>query len=166
MIQQTYIDDTNDDLVHAECDKRPLLSPTVATRKSGTPVQILLNDEPIDDDGIENGVTNRLLASAIYQQNAYRNNRRYHHGSERWGRIRLGIASIGFVCVIYFCFVFGTWVDQRQSQMIVQIPPLDDSLPGPKGISHITHYCVLFFSVVVSFVLHGKKKRNVCWHFE
>lgn len=142
MMQQTYIDDSeniNDDSVYGDGDKRPLLSPTVVTRKPTTPVQIFVNDEPIDDDdeSNENFAKNLLVSSENYQQNAYRNNRRYHHGSERCGRIRWGIASIAFVCVIYFCFVFGTWVDQRQAQIIVQIPPLDESLPGPKGICHI-----------------------------
>lgn len=158
MMQQTYIDDSeqiiDDDSVYTECDKRPLLS-SASAKNVKTRVKIFLNDEPLDDDSHDNGATNRLLSAAIYQQNAYRNNRRYHHGSERWGRIRLGIASIVFICVIYFCFVFGTWVDQRQSQMVVNIPPLDDSLPGPKGNFHSTSLreCVCVFKFIVGVKL-------------
>lgn len=177
-MQRTYVDDnetTNEDCVCATRDTKPLLS--MLTRKSKSPVRILLNDEPLDhndddDDDVDgNGAKKRLLLSSSTSsqqlQNAYRRNRRYHHGSERWGRIRLGIASIVFVCVIYFCFVFGTWMDdQRQSQMIVQIPPPDDSLPGPKGIywpcGLLCSVCFCFRSILCFFrVLFGYENRLI-----
>lgn len=52
--------------------------------------------------------------------------------SDRWGRIRLGVLSVCIFFLIYFCFLLDTWSVQRP-QMIVNVPPLDDSLPGPKG---------------------------------
>lgn len=60
-----------------------------------------------------------------------RDNRKTH--TERWGRIRLGIFSMCFVFFIYICFNMGIWMDQRPP-IIVNVPPMDDSLPGPKGI--------------------------------
>lgn len=61
-----------------------------------------------------------------------RDQRKLH--AEKWGRIRLGVLSIFFFCIIYFCFTLGSWEEQQAPQFIVNIPPLDESLPGPKGI--------------------------------
>lgn len=70
-----------------------------------------------------------------------RDQRKMH--TEKWGRIRLGVLSVSFFCVIYFCFTIGSWDDQQGSQFIVNIPPMDDSLPGPKGTS--IELCVVLF---------------------
>lgn len=60
-------------------------------------------------------------------------NRREHRTHvEKWGRIRLGIISICMFFVIYICFAVSTWSEQRP-QIIVNIPPNDESLPGPIG---------------------------------
>lgn len=61
-------------------------------------------------------------------------NRREHRIThvEKWGRIRLSIISICLFFVIYICFAVSTWSEERR-QIIVHIPPNDESLPGPKG---------------------------------
>lgn len=56
--------------------------------------------------------------------------------TEKCGRLRLGVFSICIFFVIYFCFAIGTWSDRRL-QIIVNVPPSDDTLPGPKGIKDI-----------------------------
>lgn len=78
-------------------------------------------------------------------------NRRDYRKShaENWGRIRLGILSSCFVFLIYICFSIGIWVDQRP-QIVVNIPPMDESLPGPRGIS----FCALPSIIIFFFVLH------------
>lgn len=63
------------------------------------------------------------------------NKREYRSHSERWGRFRLGVFSVCIFFVIYFCFIVGTWSDQHP-QIIVNIPPSDESLPGPRGNDH------------------------------
>lgn len=76
------------------------------------------------------------------------NNRRDHRLShlERWGRIRLVCLSMSLFFVIYICFSVGAWSDQRP-QIIVRIPPNDDSLPGPKGLLLASFLIVkLFFT--------------------
>lgn len=61
-------------------------------------------------------------------------NRREHRIShvEKWGRIRLGIMSICLFFVIYVCFAMNAWSEQRP-QIVVNVPPNDESLPGPIG---------------------------------
>lgn len=59
--------------------------------------------------------------------------RKFHQ--ERWGRIRLGVLSICFVFLLYICFSVGIWVDGQRPPIIVNIPPMDESLPGPRGMT-------------------------------
>ncbi|KAJ6643681.1 hypothetical protein Bhyg_08646, partial [Pseudolycoriella hygida] len=63
------------------------------------------------------------------------NNRRDHRIShvEKWCRIQLGVISICVFFVIYICFAKSTWSEVRH-QIIVNVPPNDESLPGPIGL--------------------------------
>lgn len=76
--------------------------------------------------------------------------------TERWGRIRLGILSICFLFVIYICFSIGLWVNPLP-QIVVNVPPMDESLPGPKGTRiHTFLFCVqyiwMFLPICFPFV--------------
>lgn len=70
--------------------------------------------------------------------------------AEKWGRIRLGIISICLFFVIYVCFAMSTWPEQRP-QIIVNIPPNDESLPGPSGV-----YFILICLAVSNVYPHHK----------
>lgn len=61
---------------------------------------------------------------------------------EKWGRIRLTFISMVLFFFIYICFAVGSWSEQRP-QIIVDIPPNDNSLPGPKG-RHTKYICITF----------------------
>lgn len=68
-------------------------------------------------------------------------NRREYKKShiEYWRSIRMGILSAFFVFFIYICITFSVWIDERP-QIVVNIPPMDESLPGPRGKLHYTSF--------------------------
>lgn len=75
-----------------------------------------------------------LIKTSIGAKGIVLNRREYRANSvEKWGRIRLAFISMALFFLIYICFAVGSWSEQRP-QIIVNIPPNDDSLPGPKGI--------------------------------
>lgn len=77
-------------------------------------------------------------------------NRREHRLThlEKWGRIRLAIISLCLFFVIYVCFAASAWSDQRP-QIIVNIPPNDESLPGPFGkFCYLKEKKLLWFWVI------------------
>lgn len=52
---------------------------------------------------------------------------------ENNSRLRFGVLTISLFLFIYVCFMFGTWSDDQRPQIIVNVPPIDENLPGPKG---------------------------------
>lgn len=52
--------------------------------------------------------------------------------SERWGCILFGVLSVCICFFIYLYLFVIAWPANRPSQ-VVNVPPADDSLPGPKG---------------------------------
>lgn len=82
-------------------------------------------------------------------------NRREHRINhvEKLGRIRLGIISICLFFVIYICFAISTWSEQRP-QIVVNIPPNDESLPGPFGKFCFPTFHILHFGFVLIVFIH------------
>lgn len=92
-----------------------------------------------------NGKDNRILAklghlTAIKLKRT--DNRRSHR--DRCSRINIGLLTISFLTVIYFCVSMNLSVDKPSPQIIVDIPPVDASLLGVKG--------TFFFIIRMHFV--------------
>lgn len=141
--------DTDNDDVYSDSPVEPLLATSSTTSAAAaaagihddctTAAGINIDDYVVTGDA--RGRMNFTSGGRSRNQNQRlgiisnrRDNRKSH--TERWGRIRLGIFSMCFVFFIYICFNVGLWVDQRPP-IIVNIPPMDESLPGPRGTFHI-----------------------------
>lgn len=57
--------------------------------------------------------------------------RRSHR--DKWSRVNIGIFTISFLSVVYFCVSMNLNVDKPSPQIIVDVPPVDTNLLGAKG---------------------------------
>lgn len=128
MVHENYeandIEEHND----IECDRKPLLMQT----STQVPAKSTRSD-----------VISSQLAGAIYQYSTYRNNRR---GSRRvhpdqWNRKFVGLLCTALVLVVYIFFANQPGNEQPTTPVItVNVPPQDESLPGPKGKPNAVHF--------------------------
>lgn len=98
-----------------------------------------------------NLIENKLNDSANTKLNRS-NHRRSHR--EKWARLHIGILIVSFFIVIYVCFSIDLNIDKRATQIVVDVPPVDDSLDGPRGNSAQ--------NIHLSFLLIINKNVCVC----
>lgn len=142
MSHLTFEDSENDELCDTARDDRPLLLADVTS----VTVQLRTNDKPYKI----NNLSERIFQYSSNRKGGIFNSRDYRKShAEKWGRIHWGILSIGIFSIIYFCFTLGAWVDERPAQIVVNIPPVDDSLPSPRG----NFFCQYYFNKITTFLL-------------
>lgn len=124
---------------------QPLLPTTSAAKISNKTLTTSINITSPDQKRSETKSTNST-ASKLNRLD----HRRAHR--EKWGRIHIGILIVSFFSVIYLCFSLNLNVDKRSPQIIVDVPPIDDTLDGPRGnfmsiksIQFSVHYKLLYF---------------------
>lgn len=78
---------------------------------------------------------------------------------EKRGRVRLLLISICLFFVIYICFAMSTWADET-SQMIVNVPPMDESLPGPFG-EYLLFVCFWYFEFFFKLFFSQHKSEKI-----
>lgn len=115
---------------------------------SVTPFAVSENDEANDDDinqpllssnRIPNTIINIKSHIIDNKQNHTKkkliqlDNRRIIH-RDKWRRFHFGILFVFLSCVLYLCFSVNLNIDKRSPQIIVNIPPIDETLSGPRGI--------------------------------
>lgn len=96
-------------------------------------------DADMDQSTIGNGVSDLdpLIKTSIGTKGIILNKREIRANNlEKWGRARLAFVSMSLFFLIYICFAVRTWSEQHP-QIIVNIPPNDETLPGPKGMLSI-----------------------------
>lgn len=137
----TYIDSENDD-ANEESASQPLLlqstSPTLPEANCSTttiklPTSVHPHKSNVAKNISENRIINKLghLVNIRFNRNEY--NRRSHR--DRWSRINIGLFTISFFSVVYLCVSLNLNVDKPSPQVIVDVPPIDVNLLGPKGNS-------------------------------
>lgn len=144
----------NDEANENECDKVPLLTIN-NDADSDTIPEILVASNKTSETDIHTNLLSKRLSGPNHQQKTYRKNRRIDHSrrsrSDKWGRIRLGVLSLGFLFIIYFGFLFGTEDSIRSPTILVNVPPQDESLPGPKGNDSLQSTFILYFPFAFVF---------------
>lgn len=104
------------------------------------PNQPLLPSSPSSSSTRKNSNTAILIPSSNRKRTEHNStaiklnrldNRRANR--EKWGRIHIGILIISFFSIVYLCFSVNINIDKRQPQIIVDVPPVDDTLDGPRG---------------------------------
>lgn len=85
-----------------------------------------------------NNKINNFLANFKFNRNEHRRSHR-----EKWSRINIGLITISFVSVVYLCFSVNLNFDKPSPQIIVDVPPIDTSLLGPKGKITFNIYPIL-----------------------
>lgn len=150
MIHVNYEDNDIEEQNDTECDRKPLLMQT----SNHVPAKSTKSD-----------VISSQLTGAIYQYSTYRKNRR---GSRRvhpdqWNRKFVGILCTALVLVIYIFFANQPGNEQPTTPVVmVNVPPQDETLPGPKGKPNavrLISFSILFNSV--SSIMHNV---NRCLH--
>lgn len=141
-----HSDTENDDEQHEDAN-RPLLSSSSATepalsKAAKVSLTAAIHIPPFSANRKQsksytinnnNGISdNRIIIklNPVSKLNRLDYRRSYR---DKWGRIRLGILTIAFFIIIYLCFSINLTVDKRTPQMVVDIPPMDENLPGPRG---------------------------------
>lgn len=128
-------DDANDDsasqpLLLQSSLSMPLPSSSSSTKKPNCSTIKLPNSAKNDQ---QNRVLTKIshLANIKIHRIDYRRSHR-----DKWSRINIGIATISFLSVVYFCVSMNLNVDKPSpQQIIVDVPPVDTNLNGPKGKS-------------------------------
>lgn len=116
---------------------KPLL-PSLSRKTNPTTISIPASERKrANNNQIENKLNNFANAKVNRLHN---NNRRSHR--EKWARLHIGILIVSFFIVIYFCFSIDLNLDKRAPQIVVDVPPIDDSLDGPRG--KIQQICYFF----------------------
>lgn len=123
-------DEPTDDNAH-----KPLL-PSLSRKTNTTAISIPSSERKRSNNLIENKLNN--LANVKLKR---LNHRRSHR--EKWARLHIGILIVSFFIVIYFCFSIDLNIDKRAPQIVVDVPPIDDSLDGPRGNS------IIYFPIVI-----------------
>lgn len=128
--------------------KKPLL-PSLSRKTNPTTISIPSSERKRANNLIENKFNNFTNAKV---------NRRSHR--EKWARLHIGILIVSFFIVVYFCFSIDLNLDKRAPQIVVDVPPIDDSLDGPRGISFnrliFTFLLLIIFCVAICLYYHCK----------
>lgn len=142
-----HSDSENDD-ANDESASRPLLlqstspinSKKCSTTTTTTTTTTIKLPNSANNQQIKCDNENRLLSKFATKLNRIEY-RRSHR--DKWSRINIGIFTISFLSVVYFCVSMNLNVDKPSPQIIVDVPPVDNLL-GPKGnIAFIFCVCVL-----------------------
>lgn len=123
MDNQLYDDNDIEEQNESESAKKPLL---VEQQQTSVQSQSKLS---------KNYAASKPLTSAIYQYSTYRKNRRIiRRPHDQWNRKFLGILITALVLSVYIFLVNQPSNEQQVTPIIiVNVPPQDETLPGPKG---------------------------------
>lgn len=123
-----HSDSENDD-ANEENATQPLLLQSASSSTPTTTIKLptLAQSNKYDTD---NRVLSKFgqLANIKFNRIDYRRSHR-----DKWSRINIGIFTISFFSVVYFCVSMNLNVDKPMPQMIVDVPPVDEHLLGRKG---------------------------------
>lgn len=84
-------------------------------------------------DATCNAKENRFLVKLGHFANIKLKRTEYRRSREKCSRINIGLLTVSFLTVIYFCVSMNLSVDKPSPQIIVDIPPVDVNLLGFKG---------------------------------
>lgn len=73
---------------------------------------------------------------------------------EKCRRINIGLFTISFLTVIYFCVSMNLNVDKPTPQIIVDIPPVDANLLGLKGIINLCGLLALISNLLTYLAVY------------
>lgn len=140
-ITADHTESDNDEPTDDNANK-PLLPSSLSRKTNPTTICIPSSERKRSNNLIENKLNNNL-ANAKLNRLSYRRSHR-----EKWARLHIGILIVSFFIVIYFCFSIDLNIDKRAPQIVVDVPPIDDTLDGPRGNSTI-HF--LYFNLFSLF---------------
>lgn len=143
-----HSDSENDDANDESATKPLLLQSTSPKKCSTTAASATTIKLPSSANGQQTKIDhdNRVLFKFTTKLNRceYRRSHR-----DKWSRINIGILTISFLSVVYFCVSMNLNVDKPSPQIIVDVPPVDTNLLGPKG--KFTMHCSIHFFLFFSF---------------
>lgn len=120
MNEQNYDENDIEEQYESESDKKPLLMEQLPVQSPPT--------------SSKSDMITKQLSSAIYQYSTYRKNRRISRKSnDQWNRKYLCVIFTALVLIVYIFFVNQPSNEQQVTPIIVNVPPQDNTLPGPKG---------------------------------
>lgn len=125
----TASEDQND----SESDKKPFLQP----QSSDTAIHVAAKLNRSKSIALSSGATAKRASYSVRKNR--RDCRRAY--SDRWNRKCLGLLPILFVLVIYMFFANQSGNEQSPTTPLVNVPPQDESVPGPKGKARIESVC-------------------------
>lgn len=69
---------------------------------------------------------------------------------EKWKRwMNIGVLTFALLFIIYLCFSMSLRLDKQPAQIVVDIPPIDESIDGPKGERSVCNVEFVAFGCVI-----------------
>lgn len=144
-----HSDSENDDANEHDSANQPLLLPsTTSPNKSKNCSTKSIVNLPANNQ--QSAKSDNVFSKLVTKFNRIEY-RRSHR--DKWNRINIGILTISFLSVVYFCVSMNLNVDKPAPQIIVDVPPVDTNLLGPKGTvtDNAIDSSIVFFSFFFIF---------------
>ncbi|XP_031636443.1 uncharacterized protein LOC116349218 isoform X2 [Contarinia nasturtii] len=131
-----HSDSENDDANDDDSASQLLLQPSLPTSSTKTPNSLNCSTIklPKSANQTKSDYQNRVLTKISHLANIKLHRIEYRRSHrDKWSRINIGIFTISFLSVVYFCVSMNLNVEKPSpQQIIVDVPPVDVNLNGPK----------------------------------